>query len=181
MAIEKITGLQLHEHHKRPRHMGGTDDDWNISYPISQEDHAIAHLVLARMFPQNKAGNLGAVNLVGMTVDVSGDNNPMWGRSHKQETLELFSQQRTGYKQKKTTVERRAAANSGKKRNNAQKRNLALGQINSPKAPSRNIMKCENCGKSMSIMNLARHGHNEGKCIGYSGKESERQTITAVV
>ena len=76
--IENITGLQLHRHHKKPRHMGGTDDDWNISYPISVEDHIIWHMVLARMFPQYEKANITASLILGGSVDQSGPKNHKW-------------------------------------------------------------------------------------------------------
>ena len=42
--------MRLHKHHIIPKHMGGTDDPHNITYPILTIDHAIWHWVLFRQY-----------------------------------------------------------------------------------------------------------------------------------
>ena len=98
----------------------------------------------------------------GWPVDEDGKDitNAMYGRSHSEETIRLFSEQRTGYKQKEITVARRAAANTGQTRTPEQRRNLALGQIGNPKAPTLIIMKCEVCDKEMNLPNYMRYHKN---------------------
>ena len=68
----------LHKHHILPKHMGGTDEEHNISYPISLEDHIIWHMALDRMFPGHR--NAGAVNVLsrGKQGDITGEKNPHW-------------------------------------------------------------------------------------------------------
>ncbi len=36
----------MHRHHILPKHMGGTDDEWNLTAPITIEEHAEAHRIL---------------------------------------------------------------------------------------------------------------------------------------
>ncbi len=41
-----MTKEVLHNHHIIPKHMGGTDDDWNLLKGITVKQHAIEHLKL---------------------------------------------------------------------------------------------------------------------------------------
>lgn len=40
----------LHRHHIIPKHMGGTNDEWNLTEPITVEDHAKAHKELFELY-----------------------------------------------------------------------------------------------------------------------------------
>lgn len=74
----------LHKHHYWPRHMGGPDEDWNISYPISLEDHIIWHRVLARMFPEYSHGNLRAATYLEGMPNNGGENCYWFGKKNPQ-------------------------------------------------------------------------------------------------
>jgi len=89
----------LHKHHIVPRHMGGTDEPHNISYPISLEDHAIWHRVLARMFPEYSHGNHRAANFLdgGPSDGFKGENNYWFGRKNPR-FAEMARERTTGSK-----------------------------------------------------------------------------------
>lgn len=92
----------------------------------------------------------------------SGENNPMYGRKHSLETLNLFSKQRKGIKQSQEHIEKRVEKNKGKKRTEEQKKKIkeSLKGMKHPKC------KCTFCGKEMIKGNFIKHGHHYGKCIG---------------
>lgn len=92
----------------------------------------------------------------------SGENNPMFGRKHSTETLQLFSEQRTGFKQSEEHIKKRVAKNTGQKRTEEfkQKQSERLKGIKQPKEI------CQYCGKEMSRSNFKKYGHHYGKCIG---------------
>jgi|TARA_Y100000296_G_scaffold41991_1_gene48397 poly-gamma-glutamate capsule biosynthesis protein CapA/YwtB (metallophosphatase superfamily) len=94
----------------------------------------------------------------GWPVDENGKDmtNGMYGKKHSQRTLSLLSEQKKGHKQKEITVMRRVAKNIGQKRSAEQRRNLALGQIDNPKAPTLIMMRCDVCDKEMNMPNYNR-------------------------
>lgn len=97
----------------------------------------------------------------------TGEGNPMYGKSHSEDTLKLFSEQRKGKKQTDSHIKKRAEKNTGKKRSEEFKLNHSkiLKGLKQPK------VKCDFCGKEMSKGNLFRHGHDYGKCIGNKKEE----------
>ena len=40
----------MHRHHIIPKHMGGTNDEWNLTAPITVEEHALAHKKLYEIY-----------------------------------------------------------------------------------------------------------------------------------
>jgi len=83
----KLTA-NFHAHHIIPKHFGGSDDESNLVllHPI---DHAIWHLVRARMY-KSKADFAAAKKIQSyltedeiFSVNLSGENNPMFGKKRK--------------------------------------------------------------------------------------------------
>ena len=92
---------KLHRHHIVPKHMGGSDEDWNIM-ELSREDHAIAHLILYKLYgfqadlraavllneqvpreglvPWNKGLTKADPRIAKQAAKVSGKGNGMTGR-----------------------------------------------------------------------------------------------------
>ena len=135
--------------------MGGTYEPSNV-VELTREEHAEAHQKLYEKYGNRE--DLWAANMLGKPgVDISGEANPMWNRSHKQTTKEEWSRKRKGVKQTEEHIAKRVAKNTGQKRSAEQKRKLALGQIDNPKAPTLIIMKCEYCGREMNMPNLVKH------------------------
>jgi group I intron endonuclease len=92
----------------------------------------------------------------------SGEHNPMFGRKHSEETLQLFSEQRTGVKQSEEHIKKRVAKNTGQRRTEEFKQKQSM-ILKGRKQPTET---CIYCGKSMSIGNFKKYGHHYGKCIG---------------
>jgi hypothetical protein len=92
----------LHKHHIVPRHMGGTDDKSNIK-ELTVEEHAQAHLKLYKQHGlwQDKLAYEGLIGLI----------------PHAEMAREASRRANLGRKWSKEVIEKRAAANRGKKRN----------------------------------------------------------------
>ena len=91
----------------------------------------------------------------------SGENNPMFGKKHSEETLKLFSKQRSGIKQSEEHIKKRVDKNTGKKRTEEfkQKQSEKLKGLKHPKEC------CQYCGKKMSKANFIKYGHHYGRCL----------------
>jgi len=82
-------GKITHTHHIIPRHAGGTDDPDNL-VELMPIDHAIAHKVRYGLYGDR--ADLWAYGAIldmfetGVEVDRSGENNPMYGKKHSEET-----------------------------------------------------------------------------------------------
>lgn len=98
----------------------------------------------------------------------TGEGNPMYRKSHSEDTLKLFSEQRKGKKQSDSHIKKRVEKNTGKKRSEEFK----LNHSKILKGMKQPIIKCKFCGKEMSKGNIFRHGHDYGKCIGNKKEES---------
>lgn len=99
--IDKMISLKEREidgkyqkHHIIPKCLGGTDDEANI-VKLTIEEHIEAHKELANCFDNGtyeRNSNLSAANVLYVwlnrksDIDLSGENNPMWGKSHSEET-----------------------------------------------------------------------------------------------
>ena len=67
-----------HKHHIIPKHMGGTDDLTNL-VELTVEEHIQAHRELYEKYGHKE--DAWAVNVLrGGKYDMSGENNPMYGR-----------------------------------------------------------------------------------------------------
>ena len=89
-----------------------------------------------------------------------GPNNPMWGRTHSDETKQQWSIKRTGVKQTDEHIQKRVSKNTGQKRTEETKKKMAAAKL----GVSKPIHTCIRCGKTMSIQNAKRYGHYYGKC-----------------
>jgi NUMOD3 motif/GIY-YIG catalytic domain len=71
-----------------------------------------------------------------LIIRVSGENNPMYGKKHTQESIEKNRKSNTGKKQSEETKKKRAKSNTGKKRNEKTIENMKsaweLRKINHP-------------------------------------------------
>lgn len=62
-----VPGSGLHKHHIIPRHMGGTDDGYNLTY-LSTKEHIIAHYLLWRIY--RDPNDLRSMKLLGANLSV---------------------------------------------------------------------------------------------------------------
>lgn len=114
-----------HKHHTMPRHMGGSDDLSNIE-ELTVEEHAEAHRVLYEQHGhwqdylawQGLSGRMGKEELIRAKISythkgkkltpehveilkekgrkLTGNNNPMFGKSQSQKTKDAVSKAQTG-------------------------------------------------------------------------------------
>lgn len=87
--------FKYHNHHIIPKFMGGEDIKENI-VKLTIEEHIQAHLELAECFPigsEERNKNLCSANLTKVwtnknfaDIDISKENNPMWGKTHSEDT-----------------------------------------------------------------------------------------------
>ena len=112
--------LVLHNHHILPKHLKtGIPDKENIVL-LSVEDHKKAHLLLAECFTDGsyeKNSNLLAFNLLNkksisdqetlknVYIDMSGENNPFYGKKHSEGTRKKLSELTTKNKKNKSYEE----------------------------------------------------------------------------
>jgi hypothetical protein len=117
------TKYKHHIHHIVPKFMGGTDDDEN-KVKLTIEEHIEAHLELADCFPlgsdyRNK--NLSSANVTkvwsnkqDLDIDLSGENNPMWNKSHSEETKRKIGEKSSKKHYSKEYRKKLSMASSGK-------------------------------------------------------------------
>jgi len=91
----------------------------------------------------------------------SGEKNPMFGRTHTEETKKKWSEKRKGTIQTEEHVRKRVEKIKGKTRTPEQRKNISDRLKGKPKPK----ITCSFCGKSMNKGNLVRHGHTSGDCI----------------
>lgn len=60
-------GSNLHQHHILPKHMGGNDDDQNLTY-LSVREHIVAHFLLWKM--HRNPNDLRAMKMLGAKLSV---------------------------------------------------------------------------------------------------------------
>jgi hypothetical protein len=93
--------FKYHTHHIIPTFMGGADTEEN-TVKLSIEEHIEAHLELAECFPigsEERNKNLCSANItkvwankLNIQIDISGENNPMWGKFHSEATKKKIGQ-----------------------------------------------------------------------------------------
>jgi len=96
--------LLLHSHHIIAKHLGGTNEKSNLIL-LSVEDHCIAHLLLAELFPKDSleyTNNLRSARILGklsikdketmaiIAKAYEGEGNPFYGRRHSEETKQMI-------------------------------------------------------------------------------------------
>ena len=95
-----------HNHHIIPKHAGGTDAPENI-VRLTRLEHAQAHYKL--WLEHGKSEDLGATVILARGeidgLDVSGKNNPFYGKKHTPEAIEKC---RNAFKGRKHTEETKA-------------------------------------------------------------------------
>lgn len=89
-----------HSHHILPKSLGGSDDRDNM-VKLTIPEHIDAHLELADCFDVGSSErnmNLSAANVLHSWIgkesgiDLSGENNPMWGKKHSHKTKKLIGE-----------------------------------------------------------------------------------------
>jgi len=140
----RITDDYTETHHIQPRSLGGTDDIDNV-VELTAREHFICHWLLVkmttgkahykmlnalRMMRAEKHGQKRYITAITARVyesikqeysklqseKISGENNPMWGRTHTAEARKAISEKNTGKKLKKEQIARQVAAQTGRKR-----------------------------------------------------------------
>ena len=150
----------FHVHHIIPRCEGGGDNLGNL-IALHPDDHALIH----EMRGDRKCKGF---MLVMKDRDYSGENHPMWGRKHSDETKAKMSKAKLGgeawNKGKKIThvhwTQRPGAdlAIMGGKRKNRD--NFARGSDN-PTCLPKYEQTCEHCSRTMNKSHITRwHGDN---------------------
>lgn len=81
---KKYSGL--HEHHIIPKHMGGTDDDYNLTY-LNVREHIIAHYLLWKIY--KNANDLRSMKMLG--ANLSPQHRKIIGEFCRDNQLGFFS------------------------------------------------------------------------------------------
>lgn len=122
-------------HHIIPRCIGGSDDPDNLVMFTARE-HFIAHILLWKIYPHERgiiyAAKMMCTRLGGkwdsklyeqLRFDFSetqseylrGENHPMWGRKHSEETKKIMSEKAIGRKLSEETRRKISEVQTGKK------------------------------------------------------------------
>ena len=96
MSIYK--DIIYHNHHIIPRHAGGTDDESNL-IKLTIEEHAAAHKTLYeehgrwqdKLAWEALSGMIGRDEVLLQSITHSGERNPMYGKTHTEETRQKIS------------------------------------------------------------------------------------------
>lgn len=120
-------------HHILPRSLGGTDDEDNIVI-LTAKEHLIAHLLLLKIYPNNRKLFHAVWMMTNMNKYTSKDysylREKFFSIPISDETRKRLSDSRkkqSGIKQSKEQIERRVAKNTGQKRTPEQKENISNG------------------------------------------------------
>ena len=143
-AKERVLEPPFERHHIRPRSLGGTDNRENIAF-ITPREHFICHWLLIKMTTgEEHYKMLNALRMMRaenpgqkryktkitarvyesikteysrlQSEKVRGEKNPMWGKTHTEETRKTISEKNTGKKLTKEQIARQVAAQTGRKR-----------------------------------------------------------------
>ena len=132
-------------HHIVPRSLGGNDDPQNIAF-ITPREHFICHWLLTKIYhggedhwkminafrmmraenPNQQRystkvtsrvyENLKREYSILQSERMTGENNPMWGKTHSDEARRLISEKNTGKKLSEEQIARQVDAQTGRKR-----------------------------------------------------------------
>jgi hypothetical protein len=132
-------------HHIVPRSLGGNDDPQNIAF-ITPREHFICHWLLTKIYhggedhwkminafrmmraenPNQQRystkvtsrvyENLKREYSILQSERMTGENNPMWGKTHSDKARRLISEKNTGKKLSEEQIARQVDAQTGRKR-----------------------------------------------------------------
>jgi len=132
-------------HHIVPRSLGGNDDPQNIAF-ITPREHFVCHWLLTKIYPSGEEHwkminafrmmraensnqqrystkitsrvyeNLKREYSILQSERMSGENNPMWGKTHSDEARRLISEKNTGKKLSEEQIARQVGVQTGRKR-----------------------------------------------------------------
>ena len=132
-------------HHIVPRSLGGNDDPQNIAF-ITPREHFVCHWLLTKIYPSGEEHwkminafrmmraensnqqrystkitsrvyeNLKREYSILQSERMSGENNPMWGKTHSDEARRLISEKNTGKKLSEEQIARQVSVQTGRKR-----------------------------------------------------------------
>ena len=126
-----------HNHHILPKHAGGTDDPSNI-IKLTVEEHSLTHLKLYQESGRNE--DLWAYKMLAKNknIDISGENHPMWGKKHSDESKRKMSESKKGKNHpmwgkipSDETKNKISESNKGKKKSDETKRKMSEAKIRS--------------------------------------------------
>jgi hypothetical protein len=132
-------------HHIFPRSLGGNDDPQNIAF-ITPREHFVCHWLLTKIYPSGEEHwkminafrmmraensnqqrystkitsrvyeNLKREYSILQSERMTGENNPMWGKTHSDEARRSISEKNTGKKLSEEQIARQVDAQTGRKR-----------------------------------------------------------------
>ena len=140
----RVTDQRTESHHIIPKCLGGSDDCENLTN-VTLREHFICHWLLTKIHQgkhrhqmlkalwmmraenQNQTryntkitsrvyANLKEEYSVLQSQRVSGENNPMWGKTQSEKAKALISQKNTGKKLTEEQIAKQVAAQTGRKR-----------------------------------------------------------------
>jgi len=169
-AKKRILEGYVEKHHIIPRCLGGSDQKDNL-VELTAEEHYIAHLLLVKMYPQNKS-LWYAANMM------ANRNNKTYAWTRKHHAI-VVSKDKTGFKHREDTKEKMRNAILERRKNNEEEyikeqrrraltpkkkkdgyfkpkseqhaKNISCAALKRPR------VSCEHCGKQITIANIKNH------------------------
>jgi hypothetical protein len=115
----RVTDQRTESHHIIPKCLGGSDDASNLTN-ITLREHFICHWLLTKIHQgKHRHQLLKALKeeySMLQSQRVTGENNPMWGKTQSEKARALISQKNTGKKLTEEQIAKQIAAQTGRKR-----------------------------------------------------------------